>query len=79
MFNLFTSVGGLVEFMHLQTDDYLFEELKYYNHFLLTQSLSQTNIHQILFAFVSISLKAAFKKTHQKINLGESFTVKCKM
>ena len=44
------------------------------------QLLSQTNMHQFLFAFVSISLKAAFKHTSiKKVHFSENFTVKCKM
>ena len=37
-------------------------------------------MHQLLFACVSISLKAAFNKPLSKKNhFGENFTVKCKM
>ena len=42
--------------------------------------LSQTNIHRFLFAFVSISLKAAFKNTSfKKVYLAENFKGKYKM
>ena len=42
--------------------------------------MSQTNIHQFLFAFISISLKVAFKNTSiKKVHFGENFTVKCKI
>ena len=44
------------------------------------QPLSKTNIHQLLFAFVSISLKAGFKYTSiQKVHFGENLAVKCKI
>ena len=36
--------------------------------------LSQTNIHQFLFAFVSITLKAAFKNTSiENVHFGDNF------
>ena len=63
---------------------YLFEDLKYFIRFMLIlrrlKPFSQTNIHIFLFAFVSISLKAAFKYTSvKKVHFGENLTVKCKM
>ena len=60
---------------------YLFEELKYFNHFMLTEDFkSQTNFHRFLFAFVSIYLKAAFKNTSiKKVHMGENFKGKYKL
>ena len=47
---------------------YLFKALKYFNCFMFRelQPLSQSNMDQFLFAFVSISLKFAFKNTSAK-------------
>ena len=62
---------------------YLFEELKYVNHFMLTEDFDlclKLIYIFFLFAFVSISLKAVFKNTSiKKGHLVEKFKGKYKM